>query len=133
MCTLVRKTLIVALLILVCVPPVYARDFTLRRKMDVYTVDIAINRNPPVIGRNEIKIEIKDASGKYIANAPVSVNYYMPPMPGMPPMNYTVNASPGGNGYKATMDLIMAGPWNIVIKTTVAGKQLRVAMPIDVR
>ncbi|HTY23690.1 MAG TPA: FixH family protein [Desulfomonilaceae bacterium] len=128
-----REASILVLLALICVTLTHARDYAVRRKADAYTVDIAINRNPPVTGKNEIRIEIKDPSGKYIAGVPVSVNYYMPPMPGMPPMNYTVNASPSGDGYSATMDLIMAGPWNIIIKTVVAGKQLKVATPIDVR
>ena len=105
----------------------------MRRKVDTFTVDLAINRNPPVTGRNDILIEIRDSLGQYVTNAPVSVNYYMPPMPGMPPMNYTVSASPCGKGYKATMELIMTGPWNIIVKTAVAGKQLRITTPIDVR
>ena len=118
---------------MVFVPFVDGRDYMVRRKVDTYTVDLAINRNPPVTGKNDILIEIRDSLGKHVTNAPVSVNYYMPPMPGMPPMNYTINALPSGNGYKATMELIMTGPWNIIIKTAVAGKQLKVSTPIDVR
>jgi hypothetical protein len=131
--SITRKVLGFTFLFLMCVTLAHARDYTVRRKVDTYTVDISINRNPPVTGKNEIRVEIKDSSGKYVASAPVSINYYMPPMPGMPPMNYTVSAPPSGNGYKATMDLIMTGPWNIVIRTAVAGKQLRVTTPIDVR
>jgi hypothetical protein len=51
----------------------------------------------------------------------------------MAPMNYTVQASPKGDGYLVIMDLIMTGPWNIVIKTNVAGKRLAATFPIDVR
>ena len=118
---------------MVFVPFVDGRDYMVRRKVDTYTVDLAINRNPPVTGKNDILIEIRDSLGKHVTNAPVSVNYYMPPMPGMPPMNYTLKATPNGSGYIATMDFIMTGPWNIVVKTTVAGKQLRLTVPIDVR
>ena len=130
---LAQKALTFTLFLVVFIPLVYGRDYTMRRKVDAYTVDLVINRNPPVIGKNDILIEIRDSSGKYVTNVPVLVNYYMPPMPGMPPMNYTVNAAPNGYGYKAMMDLIMTGPWNIVIKATVAGKQLRMTTPIDVR
>ena len=128
-----EKVLIFGLLLTAFVPLVYGRDYTVRRKVDAYTVDLSINRNPPVTGKNDISIEIRDSLGKHVTNAPVSVNYYMPPMQGMPPMNYTVSACPSGNGYKVTMDLIMTGPWNIIVKTAVSGKQLRVATPIDVR
>jgi hypothetical protein len=129
----IQKVVICLIALVTFVPLLDGRDYAVRRKVDSYTVDLSINRNPPVTGKNDISIEIKDSLGKHITNAPVSVNYYMPPMPGMPPMNYTVTASPSGNGYKATMDLTMTGPWNIVIKTAVAGKQFRVATPIDVR
>ena len=85
------------------------------------------------MGKNEIRIEINDVRGQFVTNNLVTVNYYMPPMPGMPPMNYTLKAVPYGSGYIATMDFIMTGPWNIVVKASTAGKQLRLTVPIDVR
>jgi len=110
-----------------------ARDFTARKKIDGYTVEMAINRNPPIVAKNELRVDIKDPQGKPVNDLTVMVNYYMPPMPGMAPMNYTVKALPKNNGYLVIMDLIMAGPWNIVVKTSVAGKRLTAAFPIDVR
>ena len=108
-------------------------DYKVRRTVEGHTLDITLNRNPPIMGKNEIRIEIKDTHGKFVTNNLVTVNYYMPPMPGMPPMNYTLKATPQGSGYMATMDFIMTGPWNIVVRTSVAGKQLRLTIPIDVR
>jgi hypothetical protein len=129
----VKKSLLVILLIFVGMSIAHGRDYAVRRKIDGYSVDVSINRNPPILGKNDLRIEIKDPLGKHVLNMPVTVNYYMPPMPGMPPMNYTVKAPPGGSGYGATMDLIMTGPWNIVIKVHTAGKPLRMTIPIDVR
>jgi hypothetical protein len=108
-------------------------DYKVRRTMEGHTLDITLNRNPPIMGKNDIRIEIKDDRGQFIINSLVTVNYYMPPMPGMPPMNYTLKATPVGSGYVATMDFIMTGPWNIVVKAPTAGKQLRLTVPIDVR
>lgn len=110
-----------------------ARDFTARKKIDGYTVNMAINRNPPIVAKNELRVDVKDSQGKPLTGLKVIVNYYMPPMPGMAPMNYTVPASPKGDEYVVIMDLIMTGPWNIVIKTNVAGKRLTATFPIDVR
>jgi hypothetical protein len=129
----IHRALIVILLIMLSIPQAYGRDYSVRRKVDGYILDIAINRNPPILSKNEVRIEIRDPLGKHVVNAPVTVNYYMPPMPGMPPMNYTVKASPRGSGYAMTMDLIMTGPWNIVIRANVPGKELRLTFPIDVR
>jgi nitrogen fixation protein FixH len=85
------------------------------------------------VAKNELLVGIKDALGKPVSDLKVMVNYYMPPMPGMAPMNYTVRASPKGDGYLVIMELIMTGPWNIVVKTSVAGKRLSATFPIDVR
>jgi nitrogen fixation protein FixH len=110
-----------------------ARDFTARKKIDGYTVEIAINRNPPIVAKNELIVGIKDPYGKPVSDLKVMVNYYMPPMPGMAPMNYNVQATPKGDGYLVIMDLIMTGPWNITVKTNVADKRLSAVFPIDVR
>jgi hypothetical protein len=129
----VYNILIVVLLVAVTVSIGYGRDYVARKKVGGYTIEITINRNPPIVAKNELRIDIKDSQGKPLKGLTVMVNYYMPPMPGMAPMNYTVQASPKGDGYTMTMNLIMTGPWNIVIKTIVEGKNLSVIFPIDVR
>ena len=120
-------------ILLIFITSVDARDYRVRKKRNGYTVDVAINRNPPVLGANAITIEIEDSQGNNVSGATVRVNYYMPPMPGMPPMNYTIPALPGANAYTATMDLIMTGPWNVIIKVKDRDKSWRVVFPIDVR
>jgi hypothetical protein len=107
--------------------------YRVRKGVEGLTFEIAINRNPPVLGKNEIRIAIKDSEGKAIAGAEVTVNYYMPPMPKMPPMNYTVPAAASGDEYRAVMDLIMTGPWNIIVRANHGGKWVRVGFPIDAR
>ena len=92
-----------------------------------------IDRNPPIVDKNRLTLEIRDNSGNEVADAKVLVNYYMPPMPGMPPMNYKTYAKPSGNSYVVTMDLIMSGPWNIIVKITKGGKTDTARFAIDVR
>lgn len=110
-----------------------ARDYRVRKKAGELTFDIRMNRNPPVLGGNEIRISISDPQGKRVGGMVVLVNYYMPPMAGMPPMNYTIPANPEGDEYRAVMDFIMTGPWNIVVRSKHQGKFLKVVIPIDVR
>lgn len=114
-------------------PSCEAGDYRVRKNAEGLMFDVAINRNPPVVGDNDIRIEIKDPQGNAVLGAEVLVNYYMPPMPRMAPMNYTIPAPLKGDAYRAVMDLIMAGPWNIVIRAKVEGKSIRVTFPIDVR
>ncbi len=114
-------------------PVCEAADYRVRKSVEGLTFEIAINRNPPVLGKNEIRVEIRNPEGKPVSGAEVTVNYYMPPMPRMPPMNYTVTAAPDGAAYRAVMDLIMSGPWNIIVRANPGGKWVRVSFPIDVR
>jgi hypothetical protein len=99
-----------------------ARGYEARKKVGEYEAEVRIDRNPPILGDNNIEIALRDAEGKGITDAKVLVNYYMPPMPRMAPMNYITDAKLKGEKYKATMNFIMSGPWIIAIKINRAGK-----------
>jgi nitrogen fixation protein FixH len=129
----IRFQLVLLSVIMVFAPTAYGKEFTVTKKIDGYTLNVVLSQNPPVTGKNGVRIEIKDSQGKPVADTPVTVNYFMPPMRDMPPMNYTVKTQPHGPEYRATMDFIMRGPWNIVVKADVGTKQFRVAIVVDVR
>jgi len=111
----------------------YAKDLEVKKKAGQYDVQIKIDKNPPIVGENAIEVEIKDPSGKYITDAKVMVKYSMPPMPGMPAMNYKTEAKLEGYEYKAKMNLSMSGAWNIVIKITKDGSTQSVKFNVDAR
>jgi hypothetical protein len=110
-----------------------AKDYEVKKKAGDYDVEVKIDRNPPVVGDNNLKIEIKDGAGTYVTDAKVVVDYSMPAMPGMPPMNYKTDAQLKGNEYRATMNLSMSGPWNVAIKITRAGKTSTVKFNVDAK
>lgn len=97
---------------------VFASDYEITKKAGQYTLNVRIDRNPPVAGKNNVAIEIKDGAGKVVTDATVALDYSMPPMPGMPPMNYKAAATLKGRKYVATLDLPMPGSWNIILKIT---------------
>lgn len=125
--------LFAAFLIFFLVPAVQARNFVVKRTVKGFKMKVTLSQNPPILGDNDIKIEIKDPAGGHVTDAIAVVNYFMPPMPGMPPMNYKVRATPDKTEYTATMDLIMEGPWNITVMAKAAGKRLKMTVLIDVR
>jgi len=118
------------LALLAAVPTAYSKDLELRGKAGHFEVHVRIDRNPPILGHNHMEIEVKDIGGR-VTDADVMVNYYMPPMPRMAPMNYTTNAELKGEKYRVTMDLIMAGPWIIRVMITRAGKRATAKFNID--
>ena len=127
----IDKWIVVMLILILMVDVAYARGYTVRKKVGNYEAEIRIDRNPPVIGDNHIEIEIRDSDGKYITDARVLVNYYMPPMPRMAPMNYRIDAKLKGEKYRATMNFIMSGPWIIAIKITRQGKTVTTKINVD--
>jgi hypothetical protein len=120
------------ILILFLIPGIAnPKGYEVKRKAGEYETEVKIDKYPPVLGDNRIEIEIKDAGGKPITDAKVLVNYYMPPMPRMAPMNYITDAKLKGDKYKATMNFIMSGPWIIAIKISHAGKMSTAKFNVD--
>ena len=126
-----KRLTIAALILLLIVGIAYAKDYEVKKKAGEYDVEIKIDKNPPVVGDNNIGIEIKDASGKYVTDAKVKVEYSMPAMPGMPAMNYKTDTELKGYEYKAKMNLSMSGSWNIAVKITRGGKTTSVKFNVD--
>jgi hypothetical protein len=109
----------------------YAKDYEVKKKVGEYDVEVKIDKNPPVVGDNNIEIGIKDASGKYVIDAKVKVEYSMPAMPGMPAMNYKTDTELKGDEYKAKINLSMSGSWNIAVKITRSGKTATMKFNVD--
>ena len=127
-----RFTILMVMLLLLA-GTVYAKDYEVTKKAGDLTVDVKIDKNPPISGTNNMDIAVKDAGGKAITDAKVVVEYSMPAMPGMPAMNYKTDAQPKGNTYKAEMNLSMSGSWNISIKVTRANKTQTAKFTIDAK
>ena len=128
-----KKTVVYALVFLLFAGIAYAKDYEVKKKAGQYEVEVKIDKNPPVVGDNTISIEIKDASGKYVTDATVKVDYGMSAMPGMPAMNYKTDTVLKGNEYKAVMSLSMSGPWNIAVKIARDGKTSSAKFSVDAR
>ncbi|EKE03952.1 MAG: hypothetical protein ACD_20C00124G0004 [uncultured bacterium] len=106
-------TLFFALIAVVTMTGCQKNAYQATRTAGDYTVNMQINHNPPIAAENLLTLDIKDKSGNKVTDANVVVRFSMPPMPGMPPMDHQVDAVLSGQAYKATVDLHMAGPWNI--------------------
>ena len=125
-----RILIVLTGLLLVC-GAAYAKDYEVKKKAGDYDVEIRIDKNPPVVGKNNMGIEVKDKSGKYVTDAKVNVEYSMPAMAGMPAMDYKTDAELKGEAYKATMDISMSGSWNVVVKIIRGDKTSKAKFSID--
>lgn len=102
-----KRIAAVSMILLLMAGVVYAKNYEVTKKAGEYTVVAMIDKNPPVVGDNDVTVEIRDASGKVVTDARVKVEYSMPAMPGMPAMAYKTDATLKGTGYQAKMNF----PW----------------------
>jgi hypothetical protein len=109
----------------------HSKGYEIKKKAGEFDVEIKMDKNPPIVGDNPIEVEIRDGSGKIVTDAKVLINYYMPPMPRMAPMNQTIDAKLKGEKYKAAMNFIMSGPWIIVVKINRLGKISSAKINVD--
>ena len=103
------------------------------KKAGDYNVLITIDKNPPVTGKNNMTVGIKDGAGKDVTDATVAIDYAMPAMPGMPAMNYKAATSLKNKRYVAEVDFSMSGSWSIAVKITRGGKTQSVKLNVDVK
>ncbi len=87
------------------------------------TMTLKAERYPLVKGDNTLSLKVADQSGKAVTDAKVDVRFYMPPMPGMAPMDSTTQAMLKGDMYMATINAPMEGGWKAEVTITQSGKQ----------
>ncbi|HOG18621.1 MAG TPA: FixH family protein [Syntrophales bacterium] len=128
-----RRIALIVCVLLLAGGLAYAKDYEMTKKAGEYTVSVTIDKNPPITGKNNMAVGIKDGTGKDVTDAAVAVDYGMPAMPGMPAMNYKAGANPKDKLYLATLDFSMSGPWSVTIKITRGGKTQSVKLNVDVK
>jgi len=83
--------------------------------------------DPPKTGDTQLEATVKDANGKPIDDAEVSVQFFMAAMPtmNMPAMRNGATLSPAGGGvYRGSGQLMMAGRWDATVTVTRGGERL---------
>jgi hypothetical protein len=129
-----KKRLVMATLVFFLLGGVAtAKDFEVTKKAGDYTVVVTIDKNPPTTGDNNLAVSLKDGAGADVADAKVSLEYSMPAMPGMPPMNYKTNAELTGKQYKTKVNFSMSGSWNMTVKIVRGGKTAQAKFTVDAR
>jgi len=126
-----RKTILLTMALLLIAGTAFAAGLEVNQKKGDLTIHVQMDKNPPVTGMNNMDVTIMDAGGKNVTDAKVRVNYSMPAMPGMAPMNYNTTAKLAGAKYSAKLNISMAGPWNIAVRVVRGGKTSTVKFNVD--
>ena len=122
-----RRTLstLILLVAIVLIAPMWAGAQTASKP----AVDITLTTKPtpPTTGSNTFDVTLKDASGKPVADADVSLQFYMAAMPAMkmPEMKNTVPLKHVKDGlYSGTGNVMMAGSWDVTVSVKRGGKEV---------
>ena len=110
-----------------------AGEYTVQKKAGDYTVDIRMDRNPPVVGANQLDITVTDKAGRAVTDAKVQVIASIPAMPGMPAMENKSDAKIDDGKYKTKINLSMGGSWNMSVRIIQGGKTATAKFTVDAR
>jgi hypothetical protein len=128
-----RVLWLIVLLVVLVAGTVFAKEYAVQKKAGDYTVDIKMDKDPPVVGANNVEIVIKDKVGKPVTDATVLVTASMPAMPGMPATDNKADAKSDGGKFKAKIDLSSGGSWNMSVRITQGGKTSTAKWTVDAR
>ena len=128
-----KKIMFAVMMVMLLTSAAYAKGFEASKQAGPFKVDIALDKNPPAIGENNIIIAVWDAAGKSVKDAKVNIEYIMPAMPGMPAMNYKAALAGKDGKYSGKLNFSMPGAWSVEVKVEAAGKKGKAKLNIDVR
>jgi hypothetical protein len=106
------------------VPPDEPRASPAAQRLDI---SLRPQPDPPRTGENMLEVTVRDADGKPITDADVTVTFFMPAMPtmNMPAMRNQAKLPPVGGGvYRGAGQVMMAGRWDVTVTVTRAGQQI---------
>ncbi|MGH7233799.1 MAG: FixH family protein, partial [Nitrospiraceae bacterium] len=96
------------------------------KKVDGLFITLATDPTSPRIGENRVRVQVSGLSNKELSSITVKLTYTMP-MPGMVPA--TIPMKPGKTGsYEATVNLGMAGQWDLTVSVERPGMSPAKAM-----
>jgi hypothetical protein len=131
-----KKTFTAFSLAVLCLIMVFscAKGYESQKSAGDLKVTLLVERYPLIKGDNSLNVKVADAAGKAITDATVVVRYFMPPMPGMAPMEYKTQAMKKGDSYTFSANIPMEGGWKVEVSVTRGGSPPAAAMfNIDAR
>ncbi|CBG40632.1 FixH family protein [Helicobacter mustelae] len=87
-------------------------------------------KKPFSSGDNEVVISLQK-DGKFVSAAKIKIRVVMPPMPGMPKMDFRAEAKEQGDGYVAKLNFPHGGTWQLRFSIEVDGKVYNYKSSID--
>jgi Cu(I)/Ag(I) efflux system membrane fusion protein len=89
-------------------------------------VQLAIEPDPPIAGKNRLSVDVRDEAGKPVDGAAVHLGFEMPPMGSMAEMKGEGETQARGPGrYQVTYQLPAEGDWRVAVDVAAPGHPAR--------
>jgi hypothetical protein len=98
-----------------------SKGYETKRSAGDLSVTLKAARYPLIKGDNALSVIIADPSGKTVDDATVTARYYMPPMPGMAPMEYQATVRAKSGRYDLSANIPMEGGWRVDVTAAQPG------------
>ncbi len=86
------------------------------------TAEVITDPSPAKVGRNMVRVRVKDAGGRPITDAEVEIRLFMPQMGAMAPMEARATLAPAGGEYVGDVEIPMAWTWTATITVRRGGR-----------
>lgn len=103
------------------------KGYRAEKVVDDLKITLSLGSGSLVKGDNTITLTVTDSAGRPVSDATVGVRYYMPPMPGMAPMDYMTQPMRKGDAYLVTANISMEGGWKVEVSVARPGKPTAMA------
>lgn len=104
-----------------------SKGYESQKTADDLKITLSVGRYPLVKGDNALSLKVVDAAGKAVTDASVNVHYFMPPMPGMAPMDFNTQAALKGDRYSFSANVPMEGGWKAEVSVARQGRTAAIA------
>jgi hypothetical protein len=97
------------------------KGYESQKTADDLKITLSVDRYPLVKGDNALSLRWR-AANKAVTDATVNIHYFMPPMPGMAPMDYNAQAVLKGDRYSFSANVPMEGGWKAEVSVVRQGR-----------
>lgn len=125
---------IILMVLFLSVGLAYSMNYEVIKKAGDYSVQVRIDRNPPVVGTNNMMICLKDAAGNDVKGATMTIDYSKPTKKfWTSAKKYNSYALPHENNYHVILEIPEQGLWDVTINIHHKGKSVSTEFRIDVK
>lgn len=124
---------LLAVLVALAAGTALARERPVQKKAKDLSVEIQLEKDPPVVGMNRVEIVVTDDDGMAVKDAKVILGAFMAAMPGAKMARSTAIAKWEGKKYRATIEFPVHGTWEMSVQIIQGGNTTAAKWTVNVR